>query len=50
MSSLTRRMQRMPERVKHKNPLRFGAMLGVNNPKATDLIARLEREKRRKNK
>lgn len=37
----------MPSRKKHKNHLRFGAMIGVHDPKAKDLVARLEREKRK---
>jgi hypothetical protein len=36
--------------VVHKNTYRFGAMLGVNDPKALDLLARQAREAKRKGK
>jgi hypothetical protein len=46
MSSLVRRIQRASKRQIYH--LRRGSMVGVHNPKATDLLARKAREERKK--
>ena len=53
MSSLVRRIQRMRTRtrkgaIKRSMGAHFGDKVGVRNPRAKDLLARTEREQRRK--